>query len=132
MQLKQPLNLQTIMADVKKIRTKYNLTQQELADKCGVTLRTVQNWERGKTIPESALKLLQKMFGDYESVSPSEEGVNLTPQDIATLGTERFLDVILKQQKIMNRQLDVLESQLDALNKRDERIERILSRLEER
>lgn len=127
------------MADVKKIRTKYNLTQQELADKCGVTLRTVQNWERGKTIPESALKLLKEMFGDYETVSPVEEATNLTPQDVAKLGTERFLDVILKQQEIMNRQLDVLESQqqlmtrqLDAINKRDERIERILSILEEK
>ena len=127
------------MADVKKIRTKYNLTQQELADKCGVTLRTVQNWERGKTIPESALKLLKEMFGDYETVSPVEEAANLTPQDVAKLGTERFLDVILKQQEIMNRQLDVLESQqqlmtrqLDAINKRDERIERILSILEEK
>lgn len=126
------------MIDVKLIRRKYNLTQQELADKCGVTLRTVQNWERGRKIPESALNLLREMFGDYETISHKDDcSENTTSQDLTALDAEKFFDVIIKQQEIMNRQINVLENQqeimnrqIEALNKRDERIERILSMLE--
>ena len=38
--------------NIKKFRERKNLTQKQLAEVCGVTLRTVQNWEAGKTIPE--------------------------------------------------------------------------------
>lgn len=63
--------------DVKELRNKYNLTQQELADKCGVTLRTVQNWERGRTIPDSALILLESLT-KHETVSYSGEDSHYT------------------------------------------------------
>lgn len=48
--------------DIKELRRKNNLTQQELAEKCGVTLRTVQNWEQGKTIPDGAMILLESLW----------------------------------------------------------------------
>ena len=49
------------MIDVKELRNQLGITQHELAEKCGVTLRTVQYWEKGKTIPESALILLRSL-----------------------------------------------------------------------
>ncbi len=47
--------------DVKKFRKAHGLTQRKLADLCGVTLRTVQNWESGKTVPENVQRLLVVM-----------------------------------------------------------------------
>lgn len=57
------------MFDIKKLRENKGLTQQELAEKCGVTVRTVQNWEAGKKIPESAVRLLQGIGGETSSYS---------------------------------------------------------------
>ncbi len=37
--------------DIKKIRAKLNMTQQELAVALGVSLSTVANWESGRSNP---------------------------------------------------------------------------------
>lgn len=48
---------------IRKIRTDYNLTQRELADKLGVTYQAVSKWENGKNIPDIALlKMISKEF----------------------------------------------------------------------
>lgn len=118
------------MIDVKKFREAKGLTQQDLADKCGVSLRTVQNWERGKTIPESMLRLLQTI-GDGETISSyaAEKGVSVSAGRGSSVNvgteTERFISAIEKQQELMSRQLD-------ALAKRDEQIDRLLSILEKK
>ena len=38
--------------NIKEQRKKLNLTQTELAVKCGVSLTTIQLWERGVTQPK--------------------------------------------------------------------------------
>lgn len=48
--------------DVKKIREEFDLTQQGFADFLGVDRRTVVNWEQGKNIPESKVKLLELLI----------------------------------------------------------------------
>lgn len=63
------LNASTGDMDVKKLRGIKGLTQQDLADKCGVSLRTVQNWEAGKKIPDSVILLLQMLESKDESIS---------------------------------------------------------------
>ena len=40
------------MVDLKELRNKVGLTQQELADEVGVSVNTIQNWENGKTVPK--------------------------------------------------------------------------------
>lgn len=57
--------------NIKKFRERKNLTQKQLAEVCGVTLRTVQNWEAGKTIPDNIVKLLQSLSDKHETISPS-------------------------------------------------------------
>lgn len=119
------------MFDVKKLREENGLTQRELAEKCGVTLRTVQNWERGKTIPDSALKLLQAIGDNNEMVSSfaSDNSVSVAAGSGSNVNfaseTERFISALEKQQDLMSRQLD-------ALDKRDEQIDRLLSLLEKK
>lgn len=44
--------------DVKAFRQERGLTQRKLAEMCGVTLRTVQNWESGKHLPENVRRHL--------------------------------------------------------------------------
>lgn len=57
--------------DIKKIREQNNLTQKQLSEICGVTLRTVQNWEAGKTIPDNIVKLLRSLASKGEIISSS-------------------------------------------------------------
>ena len=46
--------------EVKRIRESLGLTQQQLAKSCGVSVRSVQNWEAGSVaIPDSKRLLLQ-------------------------------------------------------------------------
>ena len=41
------------LCDVKVIREKLGISQEEFAKRLGVSSRTVQNWECGKKIPDS-------------------------------------------------------------------------------
>ena len=44
--------------NVREIREKAGLTQEELAERMGVSLRTIQNWEAGSVIPGTKKKNL--------------------------------------------------------------------------
>jgi DNA-binding transcriptional regulator YiaG len=44
--------------DIKAGRERLHMTQQQLADEVGVSLRTVGSWERGETIPRNRLGAL--------------------------------------------------------------------------
>lgn len=55
--------------DVKALREKLNMTQQELADDIGVTVRTIQNWEDGRKVPAAMLKLLKNIEETHAIIS---------------------------------------------------------------
>ncbi len=44
--------------DVRKLRQKLNLTQQQFAEVFGVSLATLRNWEQGRRMPEGPAKVL--------------------------------------------------------------------------
>lgn len=46
------------MIDIKKIRKSLGLTQEEFAKEIGVDRRTIINYEKGETIPDSKVKLI--------------------------------------------------------------------------
>lgn len=108
------------MIDIRKLREKLNLTQQGLADKCGVTLRTVQNWEKGKNIPESALRLLRTM--EYESISHPTNNNNKENEE-----ENPYYQINDRILKLVEKQHDLTERYLNALKKRDEQIDKLLS-----
>lgn len=66
------------LLNLKEFRKKMGLTQTQLANECGVTIRTVQNWENGGVIPEVARKLILQIKGNPEMVSPAV----MTPLDV--------------------------------------------------
>lgn len=44
-------------------RERLQMTQQELADHVGVSMRTIGNWERGETVPRNRIGALAELLG---------------------------------------------------------------------
>ena len=44
--------------DVAALRAKLGFTQQEFASYCKVSVRTIQNWEQGRRLPEGPARVL--------------------------------------------------------------------------
>ncbi len=55
------------MSKLKKNREKLNLTQEELSDKSGISIRTIQRIESGNEPKGQTLKILAKTFGIKEN-----------------------------------------------------------------
>lgn len=122
--------------DVKNLREKFNLTQQELADLCGVTLRTVQNWEMGKPIPTAMLKLLKVVEESREMISAgdaTQHGVSVAAgknsQVTLSADTERFFATLERQQEMMSRQLEEMAEMRRQSQRKDEQIDMLLNLL---
>ena len=58
------MNQQKIGTFLKELRNEKNLTQEQLAEKLGVSRRTVSRWETGSNMPD--LDILIEMAGFYE------------------------------------------------------------------
>lgn len=58
--------------NVKEIRNKLGLTQEEFAKELGVALRTVQNWETGGVIPRTKCAILRKLNDNKLSSNNNE------------------------------------------------------------
>lgn len=65
--------------DIIKIRKSLGKTQQEFAEFIGVDRRTVVNYEQGKKIPASKVKLLEILLSN-DSVNHSEEKKIILPK----------------------------------------------------
>ncbi len=49
------MNLREKIVDLRK---KKNMSQEEPAEKCGVTRQTISNWKNGKSYPDIEMSLL--------------------------------------------------------------------------
>ncbi len=81
--------------DVKEIRKKLGLTQQEFADKLGVSRNTILNYEKGETIPSSKSTILHTMLAESKVINTAIEtvkkGLPLIPIDaLAGFGAGEF------------------------------------------
>lgn len=62
--MEQQLTQEKALKDeVKNIRATLNLSQQSLADKLKMSVRTLQNWEQGRTVPNAHSLMLLRMAG---------------------------------------------------------------------
>ena len=48
---------------IKKIRKKSGLNTKDFGETLGVSGRTVEGWEYGKTVPEPILRLIKNIYG---------------------------------------------------------------------
>lgn len=109
--------------EVKRIRESLGLTQQQLAKSCGVSVRSVQNWEAGSVIiPDSKRLLLQSLLRQksapamVSSPSANAIGQNSTAVgigDVTQCGDAllRALDEISAQRKVTEK----AQAQIDEL-----------------
>mgnify|MGYP001247241795 CR=1 FL=1 len=68
----------SISANLKKLREKYDLTQQDLADIAGVTNKAVSAWETGLKEPRmGAIEKIANRFGLKKSNLIEENGMDL-------------------------------------------------------
>ena len=51
--------------DVKQIRAAYKLSKAEFAVLLGIGVKTVQNWEQGRRIPEGAARVLLQVAAKH-------------------------------------------------------------------
>lgn len=51
---------------LRELRERQDLTQQQLAQKLGVTDAAVRNWENGRSIPRGTFRLFNKMLIVYK------------------------------------------------------------------
>lgn len=80
---------------LKEKRTEAKISQTALAKMLGVHWRTVQNWEKGTSIPASVIPYLDKIFGDIQDVVPREEYNKVVAAlDSATELNKRLTDII--------------------------------------
>lgn len=47
--------------DIKRIRGKYNLTQEQFAAMLGISVKTLHNWEQGRRVPEGPAMVLLRV-----------------------------------------------------------------------
>jgi transcriptional regulator with XRE-family HTH domain len=117
------------LTDIKFFRKKYRLTQDALAKECGVTLRTVQNWEKGETIPESMRKLLENIEAKYNKDSSTVNTVNgdhnVGNGNGNTINSGDAVKELISQLKVKDAQISKSQEQIDRLiallEKREER-----------
>lgn len=113
------------MVDVKKLREKLGMSKRDFAERVGVSVRSVEMWEKGDSTPSgSALLLLQMLEVGSEKISATakDNAVSVAAGKGSNVKvgteTERFISVV--------------ESQLEMIKKRDEQIDRLLTLLEKK
>ena len=63
-------------AYLKKLRSEKDLTQEELAEKFGVTRRTVSRWETGYNLPDIDVLIEMSNFYNVELKDLLQGGIN--------------------------------------------------------
>ncbi|MED5019300.1 helix-turn-helix transcriptional regulator [Paenibacillus chibensis] len=93
---------------MKKLREKFDLTQQDLADIAGVTNKAVSAWETGQKEPRmGAIEKIAQHFGIKKSNLIEDGGMNDLSEDPLTIAahfdgedfTKEELDEILEYAK---------------------------------
>ena len=101
-----------------EFRKSLGLTQEEFAEKCGATVRSVQNWEQGGTITLPTMKLFRYIEAEIlsgkgavaldHSTAVAGSGNSLNP-DLAGI-TEKFISLLEEKDRQISRLLALLEN----------------------
>ena len=99
-----------IGAFIQQLRKENTLTQEQLAEKLGVSNRSVSRWENGTTLPDIALmkciceefdiSISELINGERQDSSPNE----VTTEEKAMLKTKEMANIILELSKHESKQ----------------------------
>ena len=103
-----------IASNLRLLRSKNRLTQEDVAEKIGVTRQAVAKWENGDTLPDILnCEALADFYGvslnDLVRYDPEKEGMPIPPKDkhifgVVTLGERGQIVLPKKARDIFNLQ----------------------------
>ena len=100
------MNQTTIGSYIAKKRREKNLTQEQLAEKLGVTNKTISKWENGKCMPDYSI--IEQLCKEL-SVTLSElmDGEDAAEDSMRVYDDEQILDLLRRTQEL-ERQKEIL------------------------
>lgn len=113
--------------EVKKLREAKGLTQKEFADMCGVTQRTVQNWEAGAKLPDMVRKYIKFLNdGKNENISSkaSSNAVSVSAANGSNVNVGKETERLLSMLEHSQRQIDL---HLELAKAKDQQITELIS-----
>lgn len=81
--------------DIKSGRERQHMTQKDLADELGVSLRTVGSWERGESVPRNRMAALAEVLG---MEGTSEFGYKALLRQVGHLAKQRREEIGMGRQ----------------------------------
>ncbi len=93
------MNQTAIGSYIAKKRREMNLTQEQLAEKLGVSNKTISKWENGKCMPDYSI--IQELC-ETLSISLSElmDGEDEAEDSVRVYDDEQILDLIRRTQEL--------------------------------
>lgn len=100
------MNQTTIGSYITKKRREKNLTQEQLAEKLGVSNKTISKWENGKCMPDYSI--IEQLCKEL-SVTLSElmDGEDAAEDSMRVYDDEQILDLLRRMQEL-ERQKNIL------------------------
>lgn len=117
-------------ADVKRVRQILGLTQKELADKIGVSVNTIQNYEKGGVIPVSRQQMLITLEElamskiKIEKIEMDERGNVIATDKEGGKYTGKAMPSAFNEEELN------INDFLSALHRKDEQMDKLISLLE--
>lgn len=103
------MNQTTIGSYITKKRREKNLTQEQLAEKLGVSNKTISKWENGKCMPDYSI--IEQLCKEL-SVTLSElmDGEDATEDSMRVYDDEQILDLLRRMQELERQKIFCTES----------------------
>ena len=95
------MNQENIGKFIAKLRKEKNMTQEQLAEKMGVSINAVSKWERGLSFPDVSLykKLCKELDINIEELINGEKDKSEEAKEKAIISTIKETDKIKKNSK---------------------------------
>ena len=100
------MNQTTIGSYIAQKRRAQNLTQEQLAEKLGVSNKTISKWENGKCMPDYSI--IQKLCTElHVTLSELMDGEDAADSSVRVYDDAQILDLLRRTQEL-ERQKDIL------------------------
>mgnify|MGYP000231582824 FL=1 len=99
--------------EIKEIRKKLKLSQTDLAKMLGVSLRTIQNWEAGETIPKTKHEILRNILSNKNEPLTEKENDIIEINELNNIDLLEKENILLKHDALVYKEL--ADARLDVI-----------------